>query len=137
MLLMSSCAFQDKDDILPVPVVSTPYLQSGTVGIVNEVARSVKRVELNVEIIENMNCISSYSHSQLRFELGLPGGPSSSLIKVVEPVKRTMQFIERLEDNRKYVARLVFTSNEQVLTAQTFHASQNDSRILFKLPCRA
>ncbi len=135
-LALTSCVFQNKDDVLPIPVVSTPFVQQGSVGIINEVARIVKRVEIFVEIIERRECLSSYSHNQLRFELVKPGETQSTLIKVIEPVKRNLQFIERLEDSQQYTARLIFVPNEKVLSSQKFHATQDDKRIQLEVPCR-
>ncbi|HYX37562.1 MAG TPA: hypothetical protein VE954_31045 [Oligoflexus sp.] len=135
LLISSGCFTRHKDDVLPVPVVSTPFTPSGSVGIVNEVARSIKRVEVRVRVTDPTSCTVGFPHNQMRFELIHMTQPKI-LVKLVEPVKRNFAFIERLEDGQTYEGRIIYLPQERVLAKKTFFASQSDMDLELSLPCR-
>jgi hypothetical protein len=135
LMMGSACVTRNKDDVLPTPVVSTPYTPSGAVGIVNDMARSIKKVEIKARVTEEASCAMGFPYNQMRFELIHMTQPKV-LVKVVEPVKRNFAFIERLEDGQTYEGRIIYVPQERVLAKKSFFASQTDVDLELSLPCR-
>ncbi len=131
----SACATKQQDDLLPTPIFTAVPEVDLSVGVVNEVARTIKKVDITVTLLEQSSCTVVFPYNLLRFEL-LSTVEPDLVVKAVEPVRRTFSFIERLEDNQTYAARIIYLPLDRELVKKTFIATQGDLDLGLSLPCR-
>ena len=125
---LGACYWAHEDDILPTPVVSTPYTPNP--GLINSLSQATRKVIVQVELRDPGNCFLPYSLNKLRFFLI----KDNVVVHSRSPEKDRFDFIERLEDGKEYSARLVL--NEEMHFQKKFKADQKDVTILISKPCK-
>lgn len=124
------CYTAHKDDIVPTPYVNTPVTPD--LSLPNAIARSLKMLDITVNVLDRANCFSIVPHNRLRLELSKVG--EKEILKTIEPIRNKMNFTMRLEQGEKY--RFVLKGLDDQLQDKVVTADGSDIRIDFNTPCR-
>jgi hypothetical protein len=127
---IAGCYWAHRDDVVPTPYLTTPVTPN--LGLANVIARSVKLVDITIEIIEPAACFGMIPYNRTRLEFSKFG--DGEILKTIEPIRKRMNFNMRLEQGEKYRFSLRSMGDEKL--DRVVVADSNDIRIELNSLCR-
>ena len=127
---IGGCYTAHRDDIVPTPYVNTPVTPD--LSLPNAIARSLKMVDITVNVLDRVNCFSIVPHNRLRLELSKHG--EKEILKTIEPIRNKMTFNMRLEQGEKY--RFVLKGLDDQMVEKVVITDGRDIRIDLNTLCR-
>lgn len=127
---IGGCYTAHRDDIVPTPYVNT--LVTPDLSLPNAIARSLRMVDITVNVLDRVTCFSIVPHNRMRLELSKLG--EKETLKAIEPVRNKMNFTMRLEQGEKY--RFVLKGLDKQMLDKVVIADGRDIRLDFNALCR-
>jgi hypothetical protein len=127
---IGGCYTAHRDDIAPTPYLNTPVTPD--LSLPNAIARSLKMVDITVNVLDQATCFSVVPHNRIRLEFAKVG--DREILKTIEPIRNKMSFTMRLEQGEKY--RFVLKGLDGQMLDKVVIADGRDIKIDFYTLCR-